>query len=292
MKTEQEMYKLITKIAENDERIRAVYVHGSRANPNAVVDNYSDYDIVFVVTDINSFIQDTGWINIFGAVTFVIESLKNPNKFLMRELNDLSRRYTWGLILADGNRLDLIIEIKEEAMKSRYIDNKPTIRLLDKDGCLPEITSLPLNNENEFIKKPCEDNYTACCTGFWFFLNDIAKAVARDQLPYAKEQFNALIRLTLNQMVNWHIGIQNNFSVSTGANGRFFKKYLSEDDYNLYAKTYSDISSENFWSAIFSTCDLFNKVANNVAEYFDFVYNKQEENSIRDYLLKVKNGIL
>ena len=35
MRTETEMYDLLLSIANNDERIRAVYLNGSRANPNA-----------------------------------------------------------------------------------------------------------------------------------------------------------------------------------------------------------------------------------------------------------------
>ncbi|WP_431602538.1 aminoglycoside 6-adenylyltransferase [Ruminiclostridium papyrosolvens] len=34
MRTEQEMFDLILDVAKADERIRAVYMNGSRANPN------------------------------------------------------------------------------------------------------------------------------------------------------------------------------------------------------------------------------------------------------------------
>lgn len=38
MRTEQEMYNLILEIAQNDERIRAVYMNGSRTNKNVAKD--------------------------------------------------------------------------------------------------------------------------------------------------------------------------------------------------------------------------------------------------------------
>ncbi len=56
----------------------------------------------------------------------------------MGEQHDFSRRYAWLILLEDGNRLDLVIEIKEEAQKN-FIGDKLTILLLDKDGFLPEI---------------------------------------------------------------------------------------------------------------------------------------------------------
>lgn len=46
MRTEKEMYKLIISIAKSDERIRAVYLNGSRTNPNVPKDIFQDYDVV------------------------------------------------------------------------------------------------------------------------------------------------------------------------------------------------------------------------------------------------------
>lgn len=45
MRTESEMIELILNIARADERIRAVRMEGSRANPAAPKDKYQDYDI-------------------------------------------------------------------------------------------------------------------------------------------------------------------------------------------------------------------------------------------------------
>lgn len=45
MRTEKEMYDLILNIANNDERIRAVYLNGSRTNPNVPKDIFQDYDV-------------------------------------------------------------------------------------------------------------------------------------------------------------------------------------------------------------------------------------------------------
>lgn len=203
MRTEKEIFDLILKIANEDERIRAVYMHGSRANPKSEKDIYSDYDITFVVTETDSFINDKNWINSFGDIAVVHESNWTEAQFgLNVGTIDFSRRYVWCMLFTDGNRIDLIIEIIEEAMNHKHIKGKPMTVLLDKDGCLPEIS--PPSNEINIIEKPTEDKYTACCTAFWWFLNDVAKTIARDQLPYAKEQFRVYIRYTLNI---WSTGI-------------------------------------------------------------------------------------
>ena len=62
IQTEQQMMDLIINVAQADERIRAVYMNGSRANPNVKKDDYQDYDVVYVVTETTSFIEDKNWL--------------------------------------------------------------------------------------------------------------------------------------------------------------------------------------------------------------------------------------
>ena len=66
MRTENEMYSLILEVAKNDDRIKAVYMNGSRANENVPKDMFQDYDIVYVVEETQSFIEDKDWVRVFG----------------------------------------------------------------------------------------------------------------------------------------------------------------------------------------------------------------------------------
>ena len=68
MRTEKEMYDLILNIANNDERIRAVYLNGSRTNPNVPKDIFQDYDVVYVVTETKPFIFAVIMNLVMGAV--------------------------------------------------------------------------------------------------------------------------------------------------------------------------------------------------------------------------------
>lgn len=45
MRSEQEMYELIIGTARADERIRAVYMNGSRTDKSAPKDIFQDYDM-------------------------------------------------------------------------------------------------------------------------------------------------------------------------------------------------------------------------------------------------------
>ena len=66
MRNEVEVITLILNIAKTDERIRAVLINGSRANPKIKQDKFQDFDIVYIVNKIDSFLSDHSWIDIFG----------------------------------------------------------------------------------------------------------------------------------------------------------------------------------------------------------------------------------
>ena len=290
MRTEQEMLELILDIAKFDERIRAVYMNGSRTNSKIQRDKYQDYDIVFVVTETSSFLEDKNWINKFGEIAIVQEPDWNDIKTgLYNGKYDLSRRYAWLMLFKDGNRIDLGIEIKKEAAKN-FIEDKLTILLLDKDNFLPKI---PYPTDEDYhVRKPNQDEYTAYCNDFWWCLNNVAKGIARDELPYAMEMYNLIVRRMLNGMIDWYIGTLTDFSVSVGKMGKYYKKLLPSEIYSLYEKTYSNSEYYNLWGAIFTGCKLFHTVALSVGKYFGFNYRQHEEDGIMEYLNKVKNGML
>lgn len=185
MRTEQEMLEVVLNIAKGDERIRAVYLFGSRANPDAKKDKYQDYDISFVVTETKSFQTDKNWLNAFGDIDILIEGERNGMLFFgKKDMSVLSRRCVFNLLLCDNNRLDLVVEVKEEAKKS-FTTYKPNRLLIDKDNFLSELAPSALGDYS--IEKPNEDVYRACCSGFWWFIVYTAKGIARNQVQFAME---------------------------------------------------------------------------------------------------------
>lgn len=141
------------------------------------------------------------------------------------------------------------------------------------------------------IKPPTEKLFSNCCNEFWWCINNIAKGIARDELPYVMEMFNHYIRDMLNQMVEWYIGTKNDFSVSAGKMGKYFKKYLPSDLYTMYSKTYSDSDYDNIWLVVFTACELFRTVASKVGKYFGYVYNQQEDINMMKYLERTRAKI-
>ncbi|MMZ54346.1 Aminoglycoside 6-adenylyltransferase [compost metagenome] len=104
MRSEQEMLHTILQFAQEDERVRAVIMNGSRANPHAPRDIFQDYDIVFLVSSMDSFIQERGWIHYFGELII----MQTPDEHT--ELTSTScDRFAFLMLFTDGNRIDLTL---------------------------------------------------------------------------------------------------------------------------------------------------------------------------------------
>ncbi|MGB8454119.1 MAG: aminoglycoside 6-adenylyltransferase [Anaerocolumna sp.] len=280
MRSEKEMFELILNIAEKDSRVRAVYMNGSRTNPNAPKDVYQDYDIVYVVEDFETFTADNNWIDVFGdrLILQMPEAMRNPGG---------EGHFNWMMLFIDGNRLDLtLIPIQ----KLELIGNDSlSIALMDKDGILPPFPKA--SDDDYIIKPPSELFYQSCCNNFWWCLQNVAKGIARDELPYAMLMFHNIVREELHDMMEWYIGTITDFTVSAGKMGKYFKRFLPREVYEQYLLTYSDSDYNNMWNAIFIECDIFSIFAIQVADYCSYYYNKQDEENMRIYLNNVKNNV-
>lgn len=80
------MFDLILEIAERDERIRGAYLNGSRANPNVPEDIFQDYDVVYVVRETKSFIEDKHWIEQFADGVRMCDLFERTARYVGAEL--------------------------------------------------------------------------------------------------------------------------------------------------------------------------------------------------------------
>ena len=65
MRTDTEMMNLILQIAESLQ-VEAVALSGSRANPRAPKDEFQDYDVVYIVENLEDLLFDLSWLDQFG----------------------------------------------------------------------------------------------------------------------------------------------------------------------------------------------------------------------------------
>lgn len=278
MRTPQEMMELILKTAEEDERIRAAWMNGSRANPDAPKDLFQDYDIVFVVRELHSFVKGHDYCNVFGEPLMVQmpETMRGP-------MGD--GRFTYLALYQDGIRVDLQL-LPAERWKELYESDSQTILLLDKDGILPRFP--PASDSDYHIKPPSLNDYTSCCNDFWWCMQNVAKGIWRNELPYAMGMYHNYVREELHIMISWYIGIRHGFDRSAGKMGKYFKRYLAADEYARYCQTYSGSGYPEFWQAVFAMCGLFRDLARIVGGSFGFPYCEEDDRRMSAYLKRVQ----
>ncbi len=279
MRTEKEMYDLILGIALVDDRIKAVYMNGSRTNENAPKDMFQDYDIVYVVEENRSFIEDKNWIKLFGEILYMQYPDESPYF-----PSDRDNSYGWLMQFADGVRMDLTVQPVSYALQ-HIKDDKLCRILLDKENILPQIE--PASDRDYWITKPTREQFLATCNEFWWCTNNIAKGLWRAEMPYVQDMTNYNVRTELIKVLGWKVGIMTDWSVSPGKSSKYLYRWLSQQEWQMLMDTYFDGNVANAWQAVFKMCDLFKNAAQYVGQQLGYSYNEEEGAAALGYLKDV-----
>ena len=278
MRTNEEMLELIMSKARTDERIRAVLLNGSRANANAVHDQYSDFDICYVVTDIREFTKDKSWITYFGEILIVqypVDWYSHPYDYTGKE------SFTYLMQFQDGNRIDLtLIDITK--VSEERLNVEPRIVLLNKDN---RKELFPISGEEAFyITKPSEMEYYNTCNEFRWLSIYITKGLCRREIYYAKYAYDCLIMEMFMKMLNWKVAIHHNFQVTTGDHNKYLKRYLSPEEMERFQSIFPNGTYEDIWFRLLLMYDYFAELAEYVGEKLGYSFDYQETIRVREFL--------
>ncbi len=241
MKSYDEMFNLIVKTAKEDERIRAMTMEGSNTSKNAVHDKYSDFDITFFVKDVRDFSNDRDYMDRFGDVLI----LQRPEDYYLKPYDYNGRNnYAFLTQYKDGNRIDLTI-VDISRMEEQKNFNEPRMVIINKDNfaLLKNIET----NEMFNIQRPGEFEFFNTCNEFRWVSNYATKGLCRHEFFYAKRIMELYMMDMFMKMINWKIGIENDFAVSTGANSKYLKRYLSEEEMQRFTGIFAGGEYEDMW---------------------------------------------
>ena len=280
MRTEREMFALLRDFALSDERIRAMWLNGSRANPDADKDVFMDYDVVCAVTDLAPFADATDFLQRFGEIAVMQE----PNAPPYCDVKS-RERCVYLMQFADVNRIDLGF-VPMEAAFAEYGKNSQTLLLLDKDGVLPAIP--PPSDRDYRIKRPTAQEFAACLGEFRWVAPYVAKGIRRGEPTYAQAQMNDCVRPELLKMLSWQAALASDFQISAGKCGKYLRRYLSQEDYETLLSTYSGADAEEMWNALFAAFGLFMRSARIVAEALGFDDERQKSQASLDLIHTMK----
>ena len=91
------------------------------------------------------------------------------------------------------------------------------------------------------------------------------------------------------KMLDWYVGTNNNFSITTGKHYKYINRYLEQDIWETLISTYTNADIESIWNSMFTMCSLFGKVATSVADSLSFKYNKLDEDNVVNFIKHINN---
>ena len=169
MRTDQEILELILGTAEKLQ-VDAVALSGSRTNQKVQTDEFQDYDLAYVVDDIDNLTSDLSWLDQFG-------------KRIIEQEVTLGHRRLYLMLFENGNRIDLTLCPKEHI--NEWVDSEVGfIVLKDKKGLFEAY--LP-NPKRYWTAPPSEEEFTASYNEFWWVSAYVVKGICRKQIIYATD---------------------------------------------------------------------------------------------------------
>lgn len=279
MRSEAEIKNLVLDFARQDSRVRAVLLNGSRANPKATPDRLQDFDIVFIVDDLESFTIDHSWTDIFGEK--IIFQLPDEMNLGNGNHNEEKISFSYLMLFKDKNRIDLTL-FPLQKIEPHFVPDSLTIIWLDKDNLFKEFPEP--GDSDYFIQKPTEKDFLDNCNEFWWVSTYVVKGLLRNEIIYAKEMLERFVRPMFMSVIEWKIGIENNFNVSSGKAGKFIQSYVGDNFYKKILTTYSNFETEANWRSLLLMTEIFQQTSNFVANKLGFSINKTEEQNTMTYL--------
>jgi len=264
--------------------IRAMILTSSRTRPNGPVDLLSDYDLILVVSEVESFAFDDAWVFDYG-------------KPMVRwgdqgELHGLAT-YFRGVVYQDFVKIDYSIwpvEMLERVAGSARLPDQLDVGyrvLLDKDR--RTAGWMRPSYQAHIPTRPTDAEYLALVEEFWWSTTYVARSLWRDDLVFARWSLDQDLKLeTMRRMLEWRIEIDHDWAVKPGVYGRGFKQLLPANIWSEFAGTYVSLDVEETWTALGRVIALFRQVALDVGNALGYSYPQQVDDQVSAYLETIR----
>jgi aminoglycoside 6-adenylyltransferase len=277
LRTEEEVLTHFGEWARGNNLVRAAVLTSSRVDPEGETDFLSDYDIELYVSDIGPFQKDDEWLTAFGPIMV---------RWPIRPRSTFDEKWLTRLVLfKDGVRIDFQITDQTTIEADAY-DNGYRV-LLDKNRLTAGIHEPTFSKF--IIKKPSREEYETLVHEFWWDAIYVPKCLWRDELPFAKFMLDNVLRYSfLQRIVEWYIGLHNDWSVNTGIYGKRFKRYLDAETWLEFESTFAGADLEENWRAFFNTVNFFRKLAKQIGNSLGYDYPVRLDEEVLQYCLRIR----
>ena len=264
MRSETEMLDIILKTAETLQ-VEAVAMSGSRTNPKAPKDKFQDYDVVYVVDDLDNLTSNLSWLDQFG-------------KRIIEQEVTLGHRRLYLMFFEDGNRIDLTLCPEEHIQE--WVDSEAGFTVLEDPEHLFE--SFSLNLERFWIHQASETDFKNSCNEFWWVSAYVVKGIYRKQLIYATDHLYSICQQELLKVLAWLVASDRG-KVDIGKNYKYLFNYLPDEKENEFFALLDFSSVEKLTQSLFATMQLFHQEAQVLAQKMGFAYDKEVAEKMMRY---------
>ena len=256
MRTETEILNLLLQVAKTL-KVEAVALSGSRTNGQAPKDEFQDYDVVYVVENLDELISDLSWIDQFG-------------KRIIEQHNVLDHRRLYLMLFEDGNRIDLTLCPKEHIQE--WVDSEANFEVIKDDKGLFE--AYQPNSKRYWTCPPTEEEFAASCNEFWWVSAYVVKAIRRNQLIYAIDHLYGICQQELLKVLAWKVASDKG-AVDIGKNYKYLFHYLTVQKEQEFSALLDLSSLEKISKSLFATMNVFDREAQSLAKKMRFAYDQE-----------------
>lgn len=263
-RSEAQMFDLIIQTAKSL-KVQAVAMSGSRTNPKAPKDEFQDYDVVYVVDDLDTLTSNLAWLDQFGAR-------------IIEQHNILGNRRLYLMLFEDGNRIDLTLCPKEYIKE--WVESEADFTVLEDPKGL--FSPYSPNPQRYWTNPASPIDFEKACNEFWWVSAYVVKGICRKQLFYVTDHLYGICQQELLKILAWQVA-RDRGVVDIGKNYKYLFQYLSAEKEKEFSALLDFSSVEKLTQSLFATMQLFHREAQILAQKMEFDYDKEVAEKMIQY---------
>jgi aminoglycoside 6-adenylyltransferase len=262
--------------------IRAVALVGSSARTDRPADEWSDLDLIVVVSDPQPYLSSTDWLEDIGHPWIsTVERTATGEAIERRVLFEGGLDVDFIVLPIESARQRLqvapIADIVQRGMRT----------LLDKDETLSTVTIPSLETRSPQPVTLAEFSETV--NDFWFHAVWTAKKLRRGELWTAKSCCDVYMKHLLLRMVEWNARATQGWDLDTWFNGRFLEEWASPQVVRELGRVFAHYAEDDVWRALIATMDLFRRIARETAEHLAYPYPASGDQRVTAWVIKCES---
>ena len=264
MRTDQEILGLILETAKKLQ-VDAVALSGSRTDTKAPKDEFQDYDVVYVVDDLDTLTRDLAWLHQFG-------------KRIIEQEVTLGHRRLYLMLFEDGNRIDLTLCPKDHI--NEWADSEAGFTVLeDKKGLFESYSPSP---QCFWTSPASETDFEKTCNEFWWVSAYVVKGICRKQVIYATDHLYGICQQELLKIIAWQVASDRG-AVDIGKNYKYLFNYLPIEKEKEFSALLDFSSLDKITQSLLATMEFFHQEAQYLAQKMGFKYEKEVAEKMIEY---------